>query len=319
MEVSFIFFYLVIELGYFQIADRYNIIDKPNARSSHSVIVIRGGGIIFPIAFLVPFFFETFTGWSFILFGLLAISVISFLDDARNLNNKVRLAVHSMSVVLLLWQVGYNSNILSGLLLFIVITGIINAYNFMDGINGITALYSFITVGTLFWLNQSIVNIVPAIFFTSLLASLVIFSFFNIRQKAKCFAGDVGSISMAFIICFLLTTLSVKTGSFIWILFLGIYGIDTVFTIVCRLIRKEPIFKAHRSHFYQFLVNELGINYLIVALVYVFVQLLLNCAVIWAYKANIPFVALSSLFVFLIIYVIFRLRFEGRYRLFTAY
>lgn len=189
----------------------------------------------------------------------------------------------------------------------------------MDGINGITALYSIVTIGTLFWISQSLVRIIPDIFFISLLASLLVFSFFNVRKKAKCFAGDVGSVSMAFIICFLLLSLSVKTGSFIWILLLGIYGIDTVFTIICRLRRKEPIFKAHRSHFYQFLANEYGLNPLFVSFLYAFSQLLLNCAVIFAYKADKLLIAGACLFVFLVIYTIFRLRVEGRYRLFTAY
>jgi len=311
--------FVLIEMVYFKIADIYNIIDKPNHRSSHQTLTIRGGGIIFPIALLLPLFITMQQSWLLFSLGLLAISLISFLDDVITLNNKVRLFTQSMSVALLLWSVPNFSHILLLIFLFILITGIINAYNFMDGINGITALYSIVTIGTLFWLSNSLVTIIPDVFFISLLASLLVFSFFNVRKKAKCFAGDVGSVSMAFIICFLLLSLSVKTGSFIWILLLGIYGIDTVFTIICRLSRKEPIFKAHRSHFYQFLANEYGLNPLFVSFLYAFAQLLLNCAVIFAYKADKLLVAGAGLFVFLLIYTIFRLRFEGRYRLFTAY
>lgn len=314
-----LFIFVVVLLCYFKLAIRFNIIDKPNHRSSHVSNTIRGGGLIFPIAFLLPLVISIYNGWLLVSFALTVISLISFLDDAITLNNKVRLLVQSFSVVLLLLQVSGYTHILLLILLFIIITGIINAYNFMDGINGITALYSIVTIGSIFWINQFVITIIPTIFFVSLLASLLVFSFFNIRKKAKCFAGDVGSVSMAFIICFLLISLSVKTGSYIWILLLGIYGIDTVFTIICRLTRKETIFKAHRSHFYQFLVNEHGLNPLLVASLYAFAQLLLNIGVIFAYKTEMPLIAIVSLFVFLLIYTIFRLRFEGRYRLFTAY
>ena len=317
--IFLLFIYAVIELFYFKVADKYDIIDKPNHRSSHLFVTIRGGGIIFPISFLIPLLVSVYNGWLLVSFALTAISLISFLDDAITLNNKVRLLIQSLSVAILLLQISAYTNLLLLIPLFIIITGIINAYNFMDGINGITALYSIVAIGTLFWLNQSVVTIIPAIFFISLLASLLVFSFFNIRKKAKCFAGDVGSISMAFIICFLLISLSVKTGSFVWLLLLGVYGIDTVFTILCRLARREPIFKAHRSHFYQYLVNEHSVNPLFVASIYAFAQLLMNCAIIFAYKSGMPLIAVASLFVFLIIYIIFRLRFEGSYRLFTAY
>lgn len=322
MISSFIFLliiFVIIELVYFRVADKYNIIDKPNHRSSHSSVTIRGGGIIFPISFLIPLVVSVYNDWLLVSFALTAISLVSFLDDAITLDNKVRLLIQSLAVSILLLQISGNADILWLIPSFIIITGIINAYNFMDGINGITALYSIVTVGSLFWISHSLITIIPNIFFISLFASLTVFSFFNVRKKAKCFAGDVGSVSMAFIVCFLLISLSVKTGSFIWILLLGIYGIDTVFTIICRLARKETIFKAHRSHFYQFLVNEHGLNPLLVASLYAFAQLLLNIGVIFAYKTEMPLIAIVSLFVFLLIYTIFRLRFEGRYRLFTAY
>lgn len=317
--VCFLLIFALIELFYFRLADTYNIIDKPNHRSSHSSVTIRGGGIIFPISFLIPLVVSFYHEWQLISLALAAIGLISFLDDAITLNNKIRFLIQSLSVAILLVEVAFSANFILLISLFIIITGIINAYNFMDGINGITALYSIVTVGSIFWINQFVITIIPDIFFISLLASLLVFSFFNIRQKAKCFAGDVGSVSMAFIICFLFISLSVKTGSFIWILLLGIYGIDTVFTIICRLARKETIFKAHRSHFYQFLVNEHGLNPLVVASLYAFAQLLLNIGVIFAYKTEMPLIAVATLFVFLLIYTIFRLRFEGRYRLFTAY
>lgn len=314
----FVFIYLCIELLFFSVADRFNIIDKPNHRSSHTRITIRGGGVIFPIAFLLPLFASVYVGWMFVTLGLISIGLISFLDDIISLNNKVRLVIQSFSVALLL-EGGAPYTIILLSVLFVLVIGIINAYNFMDGINGITALYSLVTVSTLFWLNRCIISLIPDIFFISLLASLLVFSFFNLRKWASCFAGDVGSVSIAYVICFLLIKLIVKTNYYNWILLLGVYGIDTVFTIICRLFRKEQIFKAHRSHFYQFLTNEIGIGHVKVSLLYAGVQLVLNICVMQSYLNKQSLLAWAALFAILIIYIIFRLRFEGWYRLFTAY
>ena len=189
----------------------------------------------------------------------------------------------------------------------------------MDGINGITAFYSIVTIGTLLWMNSFMIQFLPPFIFISLLAALSVFSFFNVRRKARCFAGDVGSVSMAFIICFWLLTLSIKTKNMLWILFLGVYGIDTVFTLCCRLMRREPLFKAHRSHFYQFLTNEGGWKHVSTSCLYASIQFFLNVLVIISYQKNISFLAIAGLFAILIIYIIFRLRLESKYRLFTSY
>lgn len=93
----------IIEIIYFKIADRYNIIDQPNHRSSHSAVTIRGGGILFGIAGLLAFFLFGFQ-YLFFTIGLFLIALISFLDDMHTLNNKVRLVVHGLSVLLLFTQ-----------------------------------------------------------------------------------------------------------------------------------------------------------------------------------------------------------------------
>src|SRR5690606_33521376 len=101
--IIYLLFFLLIELLYFKIADRFNIIDKPNHRSSHDRITIRGGGVIFPIAVLVYSIVSGFQ-YPYFVVGLLAISLISFLDDILTLNNKVRLSVHLAAVLLLFLQ-----------------------------------------------------------------------------------------------------------------------------------------------------------------------------------------------------------------------
>ncbi|AQX08198.1 MraY family glycosyltransferase [Elizabethkingia ursingii] len=275
----------IIELIYFKIADKFNIIDKPNERSSHTQITLRGGGIIFYFGALLFFIISDFQYPYFIL-GLTLMTLVSFLDDIFTLSNKIRLLIHLISVILMFLQIGLFSYVWFIPLIALVLTiGIINAYNFMDGINGITASYSLIVLVLLAIVNQNINFINKDLIYYSIIATLV-FGFFNFRQKAKCFAGDVGSVSIAFIIVFLLTQLIVRTENMIYLLFLAVYGLDTIWTIIRRLLKKENIFKAHRSHLYQYLANENKTNKLVVSGTYGLVQLLIGFIIIKA--ANWP-------------------------------
>lgn len=160
-----------------------------------------------------------------------------------------------------------------------MVVGVINAYNFMDGINGITACYSLAVGGLLMIVNQE-VNFVAQDFLIFSLVGVLVFTFFNFRTKAKCFAGDVGSVAIAYILLFALGLLILKTGNLIYILFLVVYGVDTVWTIIRRLALKENIFEAHRSHLYQFLGNEAGVNKLMVSFCYGAIQFGLGYLVI---------------------------------------
>jgi UDP-N-acetylmuramyl pentapeptide phosphotransferase/UDP-N-acetylglucosamine-1-phosphate transferase len=254
----------IAELVYFKIADKYNIIDKPNERSSHTQITLRGGGVVFYFGALAYFIYSGFE-YPFFIIGLTAITLISFLDDIFTLSNKIRLLVHLGSVLLMFYQ--WNLFELSWLWIvpaLIGVIGTINAYNFMDGINGITAWYSIVVLALLALVNQTVGFVAMDLILFALLGA-VVFAFFNFRTKAKAFAGDVGSVSMAFIVVFLLGQLIITTGNFSYILFLSVYGIDTVWTIIRRALNKENIFQAHRTHLYQYLANEAKVNKLYVS------------------------------------------------------
>lgn len=205
MQYLFIIIALfILELFYFKIADKFNIIDKPNERSSHTQVTLRGGGVIFYFGALLFFLISDFQYPYFIL-GLSLMALVSFLDDVFTLSNKIRLLVHLISVILMFVQIGLFSYAWFIPLIALVLTiGIINAYNFMDGINGITAFYSLVVLSLLAIVNLSINFVDKNLIYYSIIGSLV-FGFFNFRQKAKCFAGDVGSVSIAFIIVFLLS------------------------------------------------------------------------------------------------------------------
>ena len=249
-------------LVYFKIANKYDIIDKPNHRSAHTQITLRGGGIVFPVAFLLFFVSSTWgklinlpleeaaQTQNFLIFGLglLVICAISFVDDILDLSRKIRLLFHFIAVTLLMiFLNAYGTLPIYWIPVFyILIIGILNAYNFMDGINGITGLYSLIILGSLLFINQNKVEFTATHFIIYPMLACSVFLFFNFRKKARCFMGDIGSLGIAYWAIALIGLLMMKTGELKWILFLTVYGIEVVFTILERLKLKENIFEAHR-------------------------------------------------------------------------
>ena len=103
----------------------------------------------------------------------------------------------------------------------------------------------------------------------------VVFCLFNFRPKgkAKCFAGDVGSIGIAFILLFMIGQLIMKTGDVTYLIFLLVYGVDGCLTIVHRIMLHENLGEAHRKHAYQLMANELKIGHVKVSLLYMGMQL----------------------------------------------
>ena len=143
--VAFLLGILFIHL-YFRIARSYEIVDKPNKRSSHLEPTLRGGGIIFPILCIVMnlilFALDRGSVSLWFLFGLLLIGGISFWDDVKTLSPMIRVLFHIAAVMLMFWQTGLlELHMLTIVIGFVLVIGSINAYNFMDGINGITTLY----------------------------------------------------------------------------------------------------------------------------------------------------------------------------------
>ena len=272
-------YYLVIlvllflaELFYFKLADKCNIIDKPNERSSHTKVTLRGGGIIFYFGALV-YFLTNHWEYPWFMVALTLITFISFVDDIRSTSQGLRLVFHFSAMALMFYQWGLFS--LSWwwiIIALIVCTGIINVYNFMDGINGITGGYFLVVLVALAYINSEITTFVEPALINTVLCSVLVFCFFNFRKKAKCFAGDVGSVSIAFILLFLIGKLILTTGDFSWIILLSVYGVDSVLTIIHRLMLHENIGLPHRKHMYQLMANELKMPHVVVALIYMVAQ-----------------------------------------------
>ena len=291
---------LIAELVYFKIADHFNIIDKPNERSSHSTIVLRGGGIIFSLSMIVWAVLMVVQGNDIVpylpfLCGLVMICTVSFWDDVHSLPDSVRMAVQIVSTLLMFWSVGLYAAfdswvwtvVVAAIALFFCV-GATNIINFMDGINGITAGYAFAMLLPMLLLNGSTGSpqaagfIEPSYLVVAIIGVLV-FSIFNFRPKgkAKCFAGDVGSIGIAFIILFALGRLMLMTKDVTWIVFFLVYGIDGSLTIFHRIMLHENLGQAHRKHAYQLMANELKMSHVVVSLLYMAIQLVVSLGFIY--------------------------------------
>ena len=343
---------VIAELIYFRIADKCNIIDRPNERSSHSSIVLSGGGIIFAISMIVWFLWQMVQGEQgvqdvqgvqkvqgveeylpFVL-GLVLIAGVSFWDDIHSLPDNVRLVAQFVATGLMFWSVfGFQDSwfmvqdwywqmaiIIAAL---IVCVGATNIINFMDGINGITAGYALAVLVPLALVNglnssrvqgfnssivqevqevqgfnSSIVqevqgfnsSIVPGgqgfiepSYLMVVIIGVLVFSWFNFRPKgkAKCFAGDVGSVGIAYILLFAIGRLIVKTGDVTWLIFLLVYGVDGVLTILHRIMLHENLGEAHRKHAYQIMANELKMGHVTVTLIYMALQLAISLGFIY--------------------------------------
>lgn len=219
------------------------------------------------------------------LVGLTLVAGISFVDDIRSLPDSLRLVVQFLATVMAFYQL----DILHiefwwvVLLALIVYVGITNVINFMDGINGITAGYSLAVLIPLMLLNEKD-DFVESSLIEVLILSVLIFCLFNFRPKgkAKCFAGDVGSIGIAFILLFSIGKLVIQTGDITWLSFLVVYGVDGCLTICHRIMLHENLGEAHRKHAYQLMANELNMSHPVVSLIYMVLQLAVSLIMVYA-------------------------------------
>ena len=305
---------VAVELIYFRIADKCNIIDKPNERSSHSTIVLRGGGIIFSLsmiawAVLMVVQENDFTPYIPFLVGLLMVAGISFWDDVHSLPDSLRMAVQIISILLMFWSINLGSGgmvqgawfwqVVIALVALFFCVGATNIINFMDGINGITAAYSLAMLVPMLLLDvsgscvplvaseqsssASVQGFIEPSYLIVAIIGVLVFSLFNFRPKgkAKCFAGDVGSIGIAFIILFALGKLMLATQDVTYIIFFLVYGIDGSMTIFHRIMLHENLGQAHRKHAYQLMANELKMSHVTVSLIYMMMQLVISLGFIY--------------------------------------
>jgi len=296
---------MFLSVVYLKLADKFNIIDKPNHRSSHTISTIRGGGILFWLAIIIYFIVSGFQ-YPYFVIGISLIAIISFIDDIVTLSSNLRLPFQFIAIALCLFQLGFGINDLLIIVpLLIVGVGFINIYNFMDGINGITGFYSIIILIGMFFINLK-ENIVDDSLIIYALFSLIIFGFYNFRKKARMFAGDIGSISIAVLLYFLGSCFMKELKSPILILFVLVYGVDAILTLGYRKSIGEKITEPHRKHIYQKLVHVVKMSHLKVAIYYAIVQACICTIVYYSYSLsflNQSLIILFCIVVFVFIYV----------------
>ena len=305
---------LFAELVYFRIADKCNIIDKPNERSSHKTIVLRGGGIIFTIGlwiWSIVFGFQ----YPWLLAGVTLASGISFVDDIHSLPYSLRLVVQFTAMFLVFQEIGLLHWDMCWVIPFalIVAVGGTNIFNLLDGVNGITAGYSLAMLIPITLVNRSMAIVEESYLIVSIIGVLV-FSLFNFRPrgKAKCFAGDVGSIGMALILVFCVGRLMITTGDITWIVLFLVYGVDGVLTICHRVMLHENLGQAHRKHAYQLMANELKMSHVTVSIIYMGLQLAVSLGFIYLIPNTIVahwIYLVTAALVLAVAYVLFKMKY----------
>ena len=312
VEVYSIAYYILITavliigiIIYLKMAEKWSIIDQPNSRSSHLVVTKRGGGIIYLIALVIYMISSNFNMPSIIISGLL-LGIMGFIDDVKNLDFKIKLIFQCLTIGYFLSTGSYNGlEWYLLILMFFLIISSINILNFMDGINGLTILYSLSFLISFYIINAHIIAFTDSNFLLIVILSNLIIGYFNIRKKAVCFLGDVGAITMGFIYAVLTINLILKTNSLSPLILFLVYFLDSGWTIVERLLAKENIFHPHRKHLYQLLVNEYKLSHLLVASIYFSIQALINITWLLNYEKDLSPIILISIFgIFSVVYLL---------------
>lgn len=265
-------FLLLLEVAYMKTAVKLKIFDMPHHQSSHTGVVVRGGGIIFYVAFLLWSVLNGFQ-WYGGLLGLTIIALVSFIDDIRMLSPKIRLVCQFIAIVLLFYHSGLvRTAPYVVVMLTIACVGMVNIYNFMDGINGMTGGYSLVVASALLYVDLYQVQFCDPTLLVYVILALLVFCLFNFRRHAKCFAGDVGSLSIGFILVYLVLRLALRGQTMAWMAMLIVYAVDGGLTILHRILLRENLMTPHKKHVYQIMANELKMPHLLVSGLYMTLQ-----------------------------------------------
>ena len=263
---------LAFEYAYYLLAKRLRIVDRPHRQSSHRGVVVRGGGIVFYIAFLLWSLMHSFS-WYGGLLGLTILVIVSFIDDIHEVSPKIRLICQFVAIILMFYHSGLirtNPHVI--LILSIACVGTVNIFNFMDGINGMTGGYSLVVALALLYVDRNLIHFCDSSLLVFMILSLVVFNLFNFRRQAKCFAGDVGALAIGFILVYLVLRLCLRGQSMSWIVMLSVYLVDGGMTILHRILLRENLINPHKKHAYQIMTNELKMPHLVVSGIYMALQ-----------------------------------------------
>lgn len=249
---------------------RNQFIDIPNIRSSHTKHTPRGGGLAIIFGILIGSFLAGINGypipdWSFFV-AILVVFITSFIDDRKSLPVFTRLLLHSTAAGLVIYSTGglkyiplpYFDHILLGFwaipVTYIWILAVLNIYNFLDGIDGFSSVQAIVAGLSIAFLDWGGIGMVLGILVCTTSFAFLLYNW----HPAKVFMGDVGSITLGFMFAslpFYIKSIPSEKGVFIMAIFLWFFLSDGVFTIIRRLLNKEKIWEAHRSHLFQRLIK----------------------------------------------------------------
>lgn len=268
-----------IESLYIRLASKLNIFAND---ASHTV---TGGGIIFPLAYFMGdlLFADNGFTYPYISIGAIIIATVSFIDDVRGVSPILRLIVHFFCAGLMIMQVdntmAADFPFWLNVIIAVTAVAIINAFNFLDGIKGMTASYGLVVLLTAYsQFSESLLIM--------LIGAVIAFCFYNIRTPERCFAGDTGSISLGYFTTFALLLDAVSPSSSVFsvipdwsvLIYVFVYLADFGLTLFRRIINRENIFVSHRTHLYQLLVDKCHISHIKVALCYATLQFAISIA-----------------------------------------
>lgn len=304
--------FIIFTLMYIRIAHFYKIYDHPVGRSSHLNRTITGFGIFVMFGLFIYSIAFPYTLKSFFIIGLMMIGTISYIDDLVFVKHFIRLIFQIFALTLMAIELPFNYMMdfeKWPLIIAMVILGIgvLNAFNFMDGINGMLGLNSLVILLSFLWLNSNSVDImgneitfIRNEFLYTYIIGVSIFLGLNLRRKAVVFAGDTGSITIAFIIFYLMLNLIFKTGNYAYLLLFSIFGIDAGLTVIFKLLLRENIFVPHRDFLFKKLVHVGKYKHVNIAIIYAALQALVNIIVIALPLQGRLSAQLSILFIFTI-------------------
>lgn len=288
------------------------IIDIPNDRSSHTIPTPRGGGIAIAISWFVGISYLFIVGnidanLYFALMSGIIISVVSFFDDLKDLNPKIRLYAQVFVAIVGLVCLGglksidfglfsINNMIITNIIALFAIVWFINLYNFLDGINGYAG-------GEAVWLGLCGFVLFGNPMFLILVVASLGFLYFNFH-KAKIFMGDVGSTLLGYnIAIFAIYYQNSGTSILVWLILFGLFWFDATITLFRRYKNKEKLSTAHRKHTYQRAVQS-GLSHTQVVLFGMCVNIVLFAfayIIISNSSLQLPIFILSLVFLYFIL------------------
>lgn len=301
--------FIIFTLMYVRIAHFYKIYDHPVGRSSHLNRTITGFGIFVLFGLLIYSIAFPYTLKSFFIIGLMMIGTISFIDDLVFVKHFIRLIFQIFALTLMAIELPFSYMAIEKwpLIISIVILGIgvLNAFNFMDGINGMLGLNTLVILLSFLWLNAHSVdqsgneiNFIRNEFLYTYIIGISIFLGLNLRRKAIVFAGDTGSIALAFIIFYLMLNLIFKTGNYAYLLLFAVIGIDAGLTVIFKILLRENIFVPHRDFLFKKLVHVGKYKHVNISIIYAAMQALVSVIVIALPLQGRLSAQLSILFIF---------------------